>query len=97
LLEWLEPKWTDPEKHLPIEERVPRIVALRTRNARAAYEELRAKGVVFLTEPFLPDAALGIEAVVCCRDPDGLIVEFIEYAPGVLGSRIASLERRTSS
>ena len=40
-------------------------------------------------------AATGIEAVVCCRDPDGLIVEFIEYAPGVLGSRIASLERRT--
>jgi catechol 2,3-dioxygenase-like lactoylglutathione lyase family enzyme len=63
---------------------------------RAAYEELRAKGVSFLSEPFIPDAALGIEAVVCCRDPDGLIVEFIEYSPGVLGSRIASLERRPS-
>jgi glyoxylase I family protein len=95
LLQWLEPTLVDPEQHLPLEERVPRIVALRTRNARAAYEELRAKGVSFLSEPFIPDAALGIEAVVCCRDPDGLIVEFIEYSPGVLGSRIASLERRT--
>ena len=26
--------------------------------------------------------------VCACRDPDGLIVEFIEYEPGVLGSRI---------
>ncbi|MEX2206751.1 MAG: VOC family protein [Myxococcota bacterium] len=97
LLEWLEPRLADPASLPPIEERVPRIVALRTRNARAAYQELRAKGVPFLTEPFIPDPALGIEAVVCCRDPDGLIVEFIEYAPGVLGSRIASLERRASS
>ncbi len=96
LLEWLEPKRVDPEPQVPIGERVPRIIALRTRNARAAYEDLRGKGIAFLTAPFIPDAALGIEAVVCCRDPDGLIVEFIEYAPGVLGSRIASLGRRTS-
>jgi len=94
LLEWLEPRLVDPQAHLPIDERVPRIVALRTRNVRAAYEELKDKGIRFLTEPYVPDAALGIEAVVCCRDPDGLIVEFIEYKPGVLGSRVAQLERR---
>jgi len=94
LLEWLDPKLVDPEKHVPIEERVPRIIALRTRNARAAFADLSRRGVPFLTEPYIPDPALGIEAVVCCRDPDGLIVEFIEYMPGVLGSRIAQLERR---
>jgi hypothetical protein len=44
-----------------------------------------------------PDASTGIEAVVCCRDPDQTIVELIEYMPGVLGSRIDSLERRPSS
>jgi hypothetical protein len=32
--------------------------------------------------------------VACCRDPDGLIVELIEYEPGLLGSRIDHLERR---
>jgi catechol 2,3-dioxygenase-like lactoylglutathione lyase family enzyme len=96
LLEWPEPKWVDPQAHRPLAERVPRIVALRTRNARAAYEDLRRRGIEFITEPFAPDPALGIEAVVCCRDPDGMIVELIEYAPGVLGSRVASLERRES-
>ena len=96
LLEWLEPRLVDSQASLPIDERVPRILALRTRNVRAAYDDLRRQGIQFLTEPFIPDRALGIEAVVCCRDPDGLIIEFIEYLPGVLGSRITKLERRTS-
>jgi hypothetical protein len=34
--------------------------------------------------------------VCSCLDPDGLIVEFIEYEPGLLGSRIDGLPRRTS-
>ena len=41
--------------------------------------------------------ALGIESVVCCRDPDGNLVELIEYMPGVLGSRIDHLPRRARS
>ncbi len=94
LIEWLEPKLVDAQAHLPIAERVPRIIALRTRSLRAAIAELRGKGIDFLTEPNPPDLASGIEAVVCCRDPDGNLVELIEYMPGVLGSRITHLERR---
>ena len=75
---------------------MPRIIALRTRNVRAAWAELSQRGIPFLTEPYSPDPALGVEAVVCCRDPDGLIVELIEYMPGVLGSRVTQLARRTS-
>lgn len=93
LIEWLAPT-PEPASSRPIEERVPRIVALRTRGVRAAYQELCAKGIEFLTEPRGPEPQTGIEAVVCCRDPDGLIVELIEYLPGVLGSRIEHLERR---
>jgi catechol 2,3-dioxygenase-like lactoylglutathione lyase family enzyme len=93
LIEWLEPA-PDPPPGRPLAERVPRIVALRTRNVRGAYEDLRARGIEFITPPRGPDEATGIEAVVCCRDPDGLIVELIEYRPGVLGSRIEHLERR---
>jgi catechol 2,3-dioxygenase-like lactoylglutathione lyase family enzyme len=92
LIEWLEPH-REPDAR-PLAERVPRIVALRTRNLRAAYRELRARGIEFIREPREPDPRTGIESVVCCRDPDGLIVELIEYMPGVLGSRIAHLERR---
>ncbi len=93
LIQWLEPA-PDPPPERPLADRAPRIVALRTRNLRAAYEELRRRGIAFLTEPRGPDAQTGIEAVVCCRDPDGLVVELIEYMPGVLGSRIDHLQRR---
>ena len=93
LIEWLEPRWEGRGAESP-EERVPRIIALRTRNVRAAFAELRARGIEFIGEPRGPDPDTGIEAVVCCRDPDGLLVELIEYAPGVLGSRVDALERR---
>jgi catechol 2,3-dioxygenase-like lactoylglutathione lyase family enzyme len=97
LIEWLEPRWEGPPEEPPIEERVPRIVAIRTRNVRAAHRELSARGIEFLREPRPSDPALGIESVVCCRDPDGNLVELIEYMPGVLGSRIDHLPRRARS
>jgi catechol 2,3-dioxygenase-like lactoylglutathione lyase family enzyme len=97
LIEWLEPKLLDAQAGVPLDERVPRIIALRTRNVRAAYDDLRAKGVVFHGAPNPPDPRSGIEAVVCCRDPDGNIVELIEYMEGLLGSRIDHLERRKAS
>ncbi len=95
LLEWLDPL-ADPAPDRPLADRAPRIIAIRTRGVRAAYADLKARGIEFLTPPRGPDEATGLEAVVCCRDPDGLVVELIEYMPGVLGSRIDSLERRTS-
>ena len=96
LIEWLEPRWEGPAAEVPIEERVPRVIAIRTRNLRAAYRDLCERGIEFLREPRPPDAALGIESVVCCRDPDGNVIELIEYMPGVLGSRIAHLPTRAS-
>jgi catechol 2,3-dioxygenase-like lactoylglutathione lyase family enzyme len=95
LIEWLEPRHPDPAAAIPLAERIPRIIALRTEGVRAAHAELCARGIEFITEPRGPDADTGIEAVVCCRDPDGLVVELIEYMPGVLGSRIDKLPRRT--
>ena len=93
LIEWVEPR-EDLSGQPPLEDRVPRIIALRTRNLREAYKDLVERGIEFIREPRDPDPQTGIESVVCCRDPDGLIVELIEYMPGVLGSRIDHLERR---
>jgi glyoxylase I family protein len=93
LLQWLEPALDAPSE-VPLSRRVPRIIALRTKGVRNAYADLKARGIDFISEPRGPEPQTGIEAVVCCRDPDGLIVELIEYMPGVLGSRIAHLERR---
>jgi len=94
LIEWLEPRARFPDT--PLARTAPRIVAIRVEHVRAAYDALRGRGIEFITAPRGPDAATGIEAVVCCRDPDGAIVELIEYMPGVLGSRIDSLARRSS-
>ena len=96
LIEWLAPRHPDPALAIPVEHRIPRIVALRTHNVREAHRQLSARGIEFITEPRGPDPDTGIEAVVCCRDPDGLVIELIEYMPGVLGSRIDKLARRGS-
>lgn len=93
LIEWLEPRWENPDA-TPSATRVPRIMALRTRNLRAAYAELRSQGVEFIGEPRDPDPATGVESVVCMRDPDGYVVELIEYIGGRLGSRVDDLDVR---
>jgi catechol 2,3-dioxygenase-like lactoylglutathione lyase family enzyme len=88
LLQWFEPEY-DPPSPKPVDERVPRLIALRTHNVAAAYRDLSAKGIQFISE-VVSYEQIGILGVVLCRDPDGLLVEFIEYAPGVLGSLVGS-------
>jgi catechol 2,3-dioxygenase-like lactoylglutathione lyase family enzyme len=40
-----------------------------------AFEDLKAKGVPFLTDPITaPDAA----GVVCAVDPDGILIELVQ-------------------
>ena len=92
LIQWLEPEARFPDT--PLATTAPRIIAIRVENVRAAYDDLCRRGIEFVTPPRGPDQATGIEAVVCCRDPDDTLVELIEYMPGVLGSRIDSLARR---
>lgn len=93
LIEWLEPRWENPDA-TPSPDRVPRIMALRTRNLRAAYDELSREGLEFIGTPRDPDPNTGVESVVCLRDPDGYVVELIEYMGDRLGSRVDDLETR---
>jgi hypothetical protein len=69
-------------------------MALRTENVQAAYDDLSGRGIEFVSEPQSSKTA-GIINVCSCRDPDGLIVELIEYEPGLLGSRIDQARLRT--
>ena len=94
LIEWLEPRWQDPAAALSPERRIPRVMALRTQNVRAAYRDLSARGIPFIRPPREANPSIGVESVACCLDPDGLVVELIEYMPGRLGSRIEELPRR---
>jgi catechol 2,3-dioxygenase-like lactoylglutathione lyase family enzyme len=47
-------------------------------DVRRAYEELRAKGVEFISEPVCFDLEWGIVHVVFFKDPDGFILELVE-------------------
>ena len=86
LLEWSEPKPSfDPS--LPEDLRIPQIIALRTANLRTAYEELKDRGIEFTNELLGPFAESGVLGVVCCKDPDGALIELIELEPGVRHSR----------
>ncbi|HXR34520.1 MAG TPA: VOC family protein [Candidatus Binataceae bacterium] len=73
LIQWYEPGSADKPYpglyHLGICR-----VALETPDVSKVYEQLKARGVEFLSEPKLFSAGV---AFACCKDPDGTIVEFI--------------------
>ena len=95
LIEWLEPRHADRNRELPVDERIPQIIALRVRNVRALYDHVRAQGIdTFIGEPRGPNPLGGMKGAISLRDPDENLIEFLEYEEGVLGSRIAHLPRR---
>ncbi len=94
LIEWVRPLWRDPNRDLADAEKIPRVLALLTRNITVAYRDLVAKGL----QPTNPlrehDPVIGVLGVVCFADPDGHIVELIEYEEGQLGSKTDDLPTR---
>jgi catechol 2,3-dioxygenase-like lactoylglutathione lyase family enzyme len=86
LIEWVEPKaaFPDPAK---VRDEVPRIIAFRVQNVQAAYADLKAQGVRFARDVFVPEEPLGIVGSVCCYDPNGNLIELIQLEPGVRHSR----------
>jgi catechol 2,3-dioxygenase-like lactoylglutathione lyase family enzyme len=84
IIEWVEPKAAPiPQDGLG----VPRIIAFRVKNVRAAYDDLKRRDIP-LTAFIEPEPkALGIVGVFCARDPDGTLIELIELQPGVRHSR----------
>lgn len=79
LLEWKHPLSPSRPRPAANDPGAPRI-ALRVRNVEAAYRDLSSAGVEFVSKPAGAAPALGIANVVCCRDPDGFLVEFVELA-----------------
>lgn len=54
-------------------------IALRTRTLMKDYEDLKAKGIEFWTEPIMVKLKDGKEeGFVCCTDPDGTVIELIQ-------------------
>lgn len=94
LIEWVRPKWHNENDGRPLEERIPRVMALLTRNIQGACAALLEAGLE-PTRPLRdPDPVIGVQGVVCFADPDGHIVELIEYFGDQLGSRTDDLPKR---
>jgi catechol 2,3-dioxygenase-like lactoylglutathione lyase family enzyme len=90
LIEWVNPRWKNPDDGFP------RVMALLTQNIQAATKALIAQGLK-PTQPLRdPDPVIGVQGVVCFADPDGHIVELIEYFPGQLGSKTDGLPKLSS-
>lgn len=78
LIEWKNPKTEGkPYPHL-YHTGVAR-VALKTKNLQQVYEDLKTKGVEFFSEPQELNFAVGKSRFVCFTDPDGTILELIEF------------------
>jgi len=93
LIEWLRPQWRNHYRDLPAAENNPRVMALLVENIEAAASDLMSKGLTPTRPLRPPDPKIGVQGVVCFEDPDGHIVELIEYFPGQLGSRTDELEK----
>ncbi|HEY1710338.1 MAG TPA: VOC family protein [Rhizomicrobium sp.] len=81
LIQWVEPKATFPAIPVP-DGAIPRILAFRTKNVRAAHAALSEKGVRFTPKMLGPFPDLGLINSCCCYDPNGNLIEFIELNPG---------------
>ena len=79
LIEWKSPP-TEGQPYPHLHHAGLARIALRTRDIRAEYERLLVEGVEFLSEPVETRLGSG-EGFVCMKDPDGTIVELIEFAP----------------
>ena len=82
LMQWIAPseERSTPVAIAPHRVGVPRI-ALWTKGIGELYDRLSAEGVVFITPPAGPFPDRAIQAIVALADPDGLIVELIEFLP----------------
>ena len=87
IIQWKVPQadFPDPAK---VETTVPRILALKVTDAKAAYEELSAKGYKFSPGGlYAPGGESMFVHTAHMYDPDGNMVELIQLKPGARHSQ----------
>ncbi|MEE1610854.1 VOC family protein [Microvirga sp. CF3016] len=67
-----------PAREVPVTEAGIRHITFRVDDVEAVYDKLRAAGVEFTVPPRRAANAELIRKVAFCRDPDGIVVEFLE-------------------
>ena len=77
LIESVDPP-AEPQAELPQNRAGFSRLALRVKGLKRLYDDLRAQGVEFLSEPIEIDL-VGASRYVLFRDPDGTLLELIEF------------------
>jgi glyoxylase I family protein len=83
MLEIVEPAAgaSTPAREVPMSEAGIRHITFRVDDVDAVYGKLRAAGVEFTIPPRQAVNAELIRKVAFCKDPDGIVVEFLERQP----------------
>jgi hypothetical protein len=79
-MQWDQPASPAPVRPVPQQIGVPRI-ALWTKGVKGLYDSMSAEGYEFVSAPKGPFDDRAIKSLVCALDPDGLLVELIEFLP----------------
>jgi catechol 2,3-dioxygenase-like lactoylglutathione lyase family enzyme len=85
LIEWKNPR-DDAKPYARLNHLGIARVALFTKGLDEMYGQLKAKGVKFISEPVPMRTGAGSARFVCFYDPDGTILELIEFPPAKAGA-----------
>jgi glyoxylase I family protein len=77
LIEWLSPR-TEGRAYPRLNHAGITRIALHTPNLQKTYEELKARGIEFYSEPQVLQSSSGSSLFVCFEDPDGTVLELLE-------------------
>jgi catechol 2,3-dioxygenase-like lactoylglutathione lyase family enzyme len=80
LIEWVSPR-TEGRAYPRLNHAGIARVALHTDNLQKTYEQLKSRGIEFYSEPQILQSRGGSSLFVCFEDPDGTVLELIEFRP----------------
>jgi catechol 2,3-dioxygenase-like lactoylglutathione lyase family enzyme len=76
-------KWEDPSDPAPPYDALNHLgiarIAIQTANIDADIQLLEDNGIAFYTDPITPSGPLGILRYACFEDPDGTVIELVQY------------------
>lgn len=78
LIEWRTPKEANVARRNLAQPGMARI-CLKASNCDTVYERLRAAGHVTYSEPTQISLGGSLIKVFCCEDPDGVVIEFMQF------------------
>ena len=78
LIEWKQPKSASTGKRTLSHLGIARI-CLKIRDCADLYAKLKAAGYDVYSEPGLIDMGGSRQYVFCCEDPDGVVIEFMQF------------------